>query len=258
MSISPSLMSLTDEQRKWLDRALRELLRLFGHATLLDAQVVLPNEDYFPDRYEPTAACVWSLARRLCGYLRLDPGSIELKFYQDRPHLAATPAMGMIQDSGTAGLFTRRNADAADTERKAVIALEIGVLDRPPVVVATLAHELGHARLAAVGIDRGRFDLELLTDLVPLYHGLGLLTASVAFHFAQFHNDRVSGWHAEQHGYLSEPMYGYAFAAFAYMRGEDRPAWARELPLNIRTCFKRELKALRRAREAPFPRYRRA
>jgi len=41
MSILPSLMSLTDEQRKWLDRALRELLRLFGHATLLDAQVVL-------------------------------------------------------------------------------------------------------------------------------------------------------------------------------------------------------------------------
>ena len=58
MSSLPSLMSLTDEQRKWLDRALRELLRLFGRATLLDVQVVLPNEDYFPDRYEPTAACV--------------------------------------------------------------------------------------------------------------------------------------------------------------------------------------------------------
>jgi hypothetical protein len=256
MKMSHNMMSLTDEQRAWLCRAMHELLRLFGRATLLDAEVVLPNDDYFPDEYEPTVACVWNLARQLCGYLRLDPDGIELEFYQDRPHLDATLATGMMQDSGTAGLYIDL-ADHTDAERKAVIGLEVSTLNRPPVVVATLAHELGHVLLAKAGIGRGRPDLELLTDLVPLYHGLGLLTASAAFHFAQFHDARVSGWRVGRHGYLSEPMYGYAFAAFAYMRGEGRPAWARELPLNIRTCFKRELKALQRAREAPFPRYRR-
>ena len=40
-------------------------------------------------------------------------------------------------------------------------------------------------------------------------------------------------------GYLPEEVYGYALAKFAMERCEDKPAWAKYLPTNVRAYFKR-------------------
>jgi hypothetical protein len=45
-------------------------------------------------------------------------------------------------------------------------------------------------------------------------------------------------------GYLGMREYGYAFARFAWARGEDGSGWSRELRLDVRSAFKQAMRYL--------------
>jgi hypothetical protein len=49
-------------------------------------------------------------------------------------------------------------------------------------------------------------------------------------------------WHTARQGYLTEPMYGYALARYARLRGEAKPAWAAHLDTNPRIHLKKSLR----------------
>ena len=48
------------------------------------ARVVLPRPEYFPDPFRGTAEDASRMLDRVCGYMDIDPGTVELSFYQDR------------------------------------------------------------------------------------------------------------------------------------------------------------------------------
>jgi hypothetical protein len=105
----------------------------------------------------------------------------------------------------------------------------------PRRVVAVAAHELCHHKLLYRGLaSSSEGDHEPLTDLATVFFGLGVFTANAAYTFSQGRG----GWRRQQLGYINQPMFGYALARVAALRGEHDPAWARYLDTNPRGYFK--------------------
>ena len=141
--------------------------------------------------------------------------------------------MSDSQHSGAAGLYF----GAAHSDHF-VLGIAISGLQRPGALVATICHELGHVHLLGHEWLRGdETDHEPLTDLLTVYFGAGIFTANSAFEFSQWQDTYYHGWSTRRLGYLSEPLLGYALAAYAWMRGETNPTWQRHLRENILVYF---------------------
>jgi hypothetical protein len=112
-----------------------------------------------------------------------------------------------------------------------------------------IAHELGHVRLFGKRrINSDRQDHEPLTDLATVYLGMGIFTANAAVNFGRISGygiEPAGGWLSRRLGYMTEPMFGYALACYAVVRGELDPAWAKYLDTNPRVYMKQGLRYLR-------------
>jgi hypothetical protein len=125
------------------------------------------------------------------------------------------------------------------------ICIEANNLDTPAHLVATLAHELGHVHLLGHSrLTAEEDDHEPLTDLLTVFLGLGVFTANAALKENYWQDGRFSGWSIARQGYLSMNMFGYALALFAKARGDDDPAWASELRLDVRAAFRQSKRLL--------------
>src|SRR6185369_12133724 len=113
-------------------------------------------------------------------------------------------------------------------------------LQDPFVLVATIAHELGHVILLGRGLLNPKTeDHEPLTDLLTILLGLGVFTANCAARFIQYQDERQAGWSMQRLGYLPEQVHGYARARFAVELGEAKSEWDKHLSTNVRCYYKR-------------------
>jgi hypothetical protein len=224
-------------EQEWIDDSLGWLGAEFG-AEVARRPVVLPTSEYFPGAYRGTEADVRAAVRRVCGYLRVDPDRLDVEFFDesgDAELLAHLPAYSSSHQ-GAAGHYQRRGD-------RAVLSINSAEAASPTSLVATIAHELGHVLLLGDGrIAPDRGDSEPLTDLLTVYFGMGIFSANAAFDFAA----HSGGWRSRRTGYLTEPMFGYALASYARLRGEVDPAWAGHLDTNPRAYLRKGLRYLRR------------
>lgn len=226
------------DEQTWIDEHLHWFVEEFGDSWLR-TPVVLPTDEFFPGEYTGSADQMHDVVRRVCGYVSVDPDRIRVELHAERVAERALQevAGGPGSWSGTAGHYRV-------VEGRAVVSLEESLGARPLALVATVVHELAHERLLGERrVDPDRRDQEPLTDLLTVYLGFGVFTANAALEFAGQH----SGWSASRLGYLTEPMYGYALARYAWLRGESRPAWARQLDTNPGAYLRRGLRFLRRS-----------
>ena len=239
-------------ERRWLEEMMLWLLEEFGARALYQSKVILPTYDHFPDFYEGTQQCAQAVLDRVCQYMRVDPSQLELQIYSeglDSPESAPLFRGGTRQFQGSAGLY----GTPEWSHGRPIIGVEAHQLKDPPALVATFAHEIGHFLLRDRDLPRGGIRREMLTDLVPIFLGLGILTSSAAFRFTQWHDNQYQGWRASRQGYLSEPMYGYALAVFAWLRGDQKPRWAKHLTPNVRLYLRQSLNYLRRGGDTVLP-----
>ena len=238
-------------ERRWIEDMMLWLLDQLGARALYQSEVILPTYDYFPDFYEGTQECAQAVLDRVCQYMRVDSSQVEREFYSERLESSgcAPLFLGPHRAAGTAGLY----ATPEQASEKPVIGVEVHQLKDPPALVATVAHEIGHFLLRDRDLPPDRLHREMLTDLVPIFLGLGILTSSAAFRFSQWHDSQYQGWQASRQGYLSEPMYGYALAVFAWLRNEKKARWAKHLTPNVRLYFKQSMNYLRRGGETILP-----
>jgi hypothetical protein len=245
------------DEKTWVEDRFRWLAGEFGLERLRKAPVILPTDEYFPDPYDGGKKGAKALFRRTCGYLKVNPESVALKIYEGK----FTPGADGLAH-GSAGLYEAGGLDPllrasyaedddegggrwfADSD-KAVIRLEKSNLGDPMAVVGVLAHELGHVLLLGEGrVNEGDEDHEQLTDLLTVFLGLGIFTA----------NSRVRSYRGglKGQGYLDQRAFGWALALFARVRGEEHPAWAKYLSLDVRTYCKRGLRYLLKTRDTDF------
>lgn len=230
---------VNDDDKAWLENSFLWLVEEFGADVLRDAPMILPTEEFFPERFSAERQDLQNLVNRVCAYMGVDPERIELQLFTDKNNLLkkGLPTFESSH-SGAAGTYQERRG-------KYIISLETTQAANPTNLIATIAHELGHVRLLGENrLDADREDHEPLTDLATVFFGMGIFTANSAFVFQQWTDTYSQGWQAATHGYLSEEMFGYALASFAFLRGEDKPEWTKYLETNVQYYCKSGLKYL--------------
>lgn len=233
------------EAGEWIEKSMRWFVSLYGQERLENLPVVLPTEEFFPDDFQATYESAQATMQRICFFLRIDSGQIHLEIFEDAEAQLARELRKSLphwsEDSHrAAGTYSE------DAEReKFCIRLKHSLLTDPMRLVATISHELCHVLLLGQKqLKRDAHDMEPLTDLLTVFSGLGIFNANSAARFTQ-HDDGVKhGWSFQRLGYLSEPMFGYALAVFAFERGERKPLWAKYLSVNVSSYFHQSLKVL--------------
>jgi hypothetical protein len=219
--------------RQWVDTRWAWLEHQFGLERLRKARVVLPRPEFYPDAFNGTEEDARRMLDRTCGYMEIDPATVELSLYEDR-----NPVYEGEWRHGTAGLYHPEGG-------KFRIWVEVGNLNDPLAMVGTMAHELSHVHLLGhERISEDTQDHEPLTDLLTVYFGMGIFTANSVIREQYWHAGQVSGWSMGRRGYLGMPVYGYAFARFARARGEEGAPWAQELRLDVRSAFRQAMRFL--------------
>jgi hypothetical protein len=232
--------------KPWLEERLGWLTRQFGLHVLLEAPVILPTEEFFPDPWDGTPKAARRMFRRVCEYMGVDTDAVELRFFDDptpQSVHALDPSRGFAAGTWSA---------AEQPWQPGVVRIEKGGLTRPADLVGIMAHELSHQRLLGEGrAERDAFDNELLTDLTAVFHGFGVFLANNP----RKSTGKLSHWPGTKlyrPEYLSEPMLGYALAHIAWHRDEASPAWVKALRWAPRAVFKQGLGFLNQTADSSF------
>jgi len=232
---------VTDDERTWIERRFKWLTDQFGRQRLREGTLVLPTTEFFPARYEGTADELAELMVRVARYMDVDPKELRLRFYEDR-----RPNIEGVWNEGTVGLYS-------ESEGAFDIWLEVSSLADPLAVVATLAHEIGHVLLLGQKrISPEEEDHELLTDLLTVFLGLGIMTANCVIHEHNWRQGNWSGWSVGRRGYMSMNMHGYALALYSLARAEAKPAWTVHLRPDVRHACKRGIRFVRESGQSDY------
>ncbi len=220
-------------EKMWTECRMRWLVEKLGLDRLVGAEVILPEHRYFPDPYSGTPADAQRIFDRVCGYMKLDPDRFDLQVLAD----------DAIE--GAVGLYSQG-------ERPQIV-LAYAQLSDPERLVATIAHELAHDILLGGGlITASEQDHEPLTDLVPVFLGLGLFTANAPVRDRSYSQNNWHYFKIDRQGYLSSCILGYALALFAFVRGEAKPSWVRYLRPDAGEPLKKGLRYLLKTGDSLF------
>lgn len=224
------------EEQLWIEQSLDWLTGQFG-AEALRGPVLVPEASFFPAGYTGSEADVRAVFASVCRKLEVPPGRVVLEIEPEEDERLFEAVAMNHQSVDAAGHWQRRDGST-------VITIQLKQAREPVALVAVIAHELGHERLLGEGrLDPSRRDSEPLTDLFTVFFGFGVYSANAAFDFRG--SDR--SYRTSRRGYLTEPMYGYALARYAWLRGESAPAWAARLDTNPRVYLKEGLSFLEAA-----------
>jgi hypothetical protein len=227
-------LPVREEDRLWVDAAFCRLSAALGWHRMLEARVMLPTADDFPDRFDGSEEAFQLMFARIAIFMGVDPSSVDIQLFSDATEstLASIPFAARHR-SGPGGVYME-----PQNGRK-LIAIHPQQLRDPLALVAVIAHELGHVILLGGNlIDRDSADMEPVNDLLTVFLGFGIFNANAAFQFSQYTSTQSQGWSAQTLGYLPEQVWGYALARFAFERKEENPAWAKFLSTSIGAYFK--------------------
>jgi hypothetical protein len=205
-------------EKTWIEWRMRWLADQLGIDRLLQTRVLLPREQDFPFLCGPDRKHLRPLLDRLCRHMGVATDKVSLEVLEDQ------------QMPGAAGLYYRR--------KRSLISVARSQLTEPVRLLATLSHELAHEVLLGGGyLHAGYSDHEQITDLLTVFLGTGVFCANDTVRDSSGYSGGWSWWSMSRSGYLPSRMYGYAFALFAFVRGEAKPAWAEHLRLDARAAF---------------------
>jgi tetratricopeptide (TPR) repeat protein len=217
------------------------LLGEFGRQRLQQSNIVVPTRQFFPEKYDGSEVAARALFDRACVFMGADPAGVELVFHQleHRPGLARSVVRPRLD---WAGLFQFG-------EEKNLVRVDVTMLTQPETLLATFAHELAHQLLLGSGrICEHDPDHELVKDLSVAFFGMGIFNANDSLLNRYRLNRR--GDEIGALGYLTPTTWGYALALCAWLRDEEKPAWAAWLRTAIRRVFRRSLAYLVRTGDA--------
>lgn len=223
---------LDTHHKTWIERRMVWLAERFGLDRMRNATVVTPTPEFFPDPYTPDEAGFRHTLRRVCRYMGVDPNSLRFALADD-------------DQLDAAGLYVQRE--------RSIIYVARSRLEDPTRLVATLAHELAHELLLNGGhISPDASDHEEVTDLLPVFLGLGIFGANGTVRETAWRNAHASYSQVSRQGYLSSLQLGYALGVFAYVRGENNPKWVKHLRPDAGVTMKAALGYLRKTDDSLF------
>lgn len=216
----------------WIESRFDWLVQQLGAKQLRNTPVILPGSPYFPQRWQGEESETRELFQKFCEWMHIPADSVGLEFVDDE------------QLPNAAGHYDY-TLETLEEQQRPQIRLRRTTLRNAPQLAAAIAHELAHHILLTLrNLEMSDSDHEQVTDLVPLFYGLGVVQANATIVEEYQQSGNVSWWSLYRQGYLSSHQLGYALALFAWFRGESSPAWAKELRLDAATTMKAGLKYL--------------
>ncbi|MBM3302774.1 MAG: hypothetical protein FJY85_22860, partial [Deltaproteobacteria bacterium] len=218
--------------KKWIERRLGWLSRQFPSNIFTDRPLILPTSDFFPDPYEPSKESAQALLVRVCQFMGVRESRVMLRFNHDPAKVWFVNSSGLyVPWPYAAGTYSRHRGGY-------LITLDVDELHNPTHLLATMAHELAHARLLGEGRIRGsHHDDELLTDLTAFFLGFAIFMANSPRVWVTLFT-KWPGTQVNKPEYMTSPMYGYALAHLAWFQGQRKPAWIGYLGSNVINDFK--------------------
>lgn len=240
----------------WIERHLKWLSRQFPSNIFTDGPLVAPNEEFFPEPYEPSEEAAKELFVRICHLMGVSEAGVSLKFEKED----SSPMM-LWNGHRSPLLLVNDNGDYVPTQPagtytnswgKHVITLTTNELYHHADLVSTMAHELAHARLRGERrIRPDRFDEELLTDLTTCFLGFAIFMAnSPRVWVSQF--TKWPGTDFNKPEYMSPPMFGHVLGHLAWHQGERKPRWKRYLGPQVIGDFKDATRYLFETEDSSF------
>jgi hypothetical protein len=222
-------------EKEWIDNRFRWLSDEFETHRSKAALVILPTPEFFPDPCHGAPEDIPPLFGRVCGYLGLDAARFELRIYTENERPFLPGEHGLVH--GTTGLY--------QCGERPIVWVNMSQLADPPALVATLIHEACHDLLIGAGrLRHDEPDHELVTDLLTVYLGLGIITANATIRESNWRGGGWAGWRVGRQGYLTQAMYGYALALYARARTEAKPEWLGHLRPDVRVPCKNAIRYL--------------
>jgi hypothetical protein len=219
-------------QKVWTEYRMRWLADRLGIDRLLKATVVTPTAEFFPGPYEGNdadAALIYAQMARFMGVT--SPPAMQVAAEADMP--------------GALGLYIHGPPPT-------ILLNETALGDRHQVA-ATFAHELAHEILLGGGlIETTAHDHELVTDLLLVYLGVGITSVNTTIKDRAWREGNLEYFQISRSGYLTAMDFGYALALFAYVRGEDEPAWAAHLRPDAAEVMRKGLRYLNKTGDTVF------
>lgn len=222
-------LTINQNSREWIEARTRWIVDQFGLDRIRNLCVVLPDEEWIQEYRRRTDDEVRRLVGQISDRLGLDSELIDIEYFcQPENPVLETRALGLYESVG--GRFK--------------ISISEDSLSEPYQLIATLAHELCHIHLLGHHrLTEDEFDHELVTDLLTLFLGFGVFTSNSSLFYGTGRNGYAGGSVGRQ-GYLSMHMYGYAWALFASIRGEDGSNWKPHLRADVRDACQKSQKWL--------------
>lgn len=156
--------------------------------------------------------------QRVLEQCRVSPDlPVSLVLAETAPTGFLTDSVVLNSDQKACGLY--RAEKMADGDWEESITIDAALTQKPTNLIATLAHELGHALHNRMPMPYdGEAELyELFTDLTAVYFGYGIFLANSRFEFAS----SSIGWQSNGAGYLPET--DLVFATVLFMRIKNIP-----------------------------------
>jgi hypothetical protein len=203
------ISTLPEEDQVALGRELAALAVSMGPTWLMDAPILLPRPQDFPDQWRPDLDGAEVMLERLLSYAGLGDVPFSIEPF-DGEEALLDHVTGWHRSSGAVAFFAGRGDDGALR-----FGLDVQQLDDAESLSGVWAHEVAHAFRATHGLVVEDQELEEeLTDLTTIALGFGCLTTNNAWRFRR--RAELNGYSVSTHtttqrfGYL--PLQAMAFA----------------------------------------------
>ena len=221
-------------EREWLWAALQTLVDARGEQQLLEAPVVLPTDEWFPDCWTADEHGVTRLAKRLLGYAGIGHYAVDVRVFTDATEVREVGLDGNASATSHAGAAAWFAGIRGGT---CLFGAESSQLDDPVGIVGAMAHEVAHAFRRSHRLEHRDRDLEeKLTDVTTIDPASGLLTtAASARYVTRHHDNHGSSYSHRKQGYLAWNEMGFMLASQLKLRGDHAATvkwFAEHLPAN--------------------------
>lgn len=221
-------------EQVWVETRMNWLVKEFGLRSAQNAPVLSVTSDFVPKTWNGAPQEAQKLAEKLCELLPVDARRVTVMVCPDNE---MDDAAGTYQE----------------IENGCLIRVKAELMQDITQLISTLSHELAHdVLLGQRRLDPSVADHEWVTDLLPVYFGLGIFHANTVIAESSSNDGQWSYWRIRRSGYLPARIYGYALAIFARLRNEVTPRWQNELRLDAADAFRRGLRYLDRAKDSLF------
>lgn len=228
---------VSEEDKAWIEQNLNWIQE--NIVDILKQPVVLPTKRFFDRTFTKTEEDAHYLLKKIGEICDIQTDSIEMGFYSEQQiEIDSGLKTESEEKNGTAGLYIQ-------DDDKFSILIEIGELQDPVSLMSTIAHELCHFKLMGLeGIIHDGYENELITDLLSMAYGFGVIVAYSSFRFSQFIDGNWLGWQSSAKGYLPQQCIAHILAEIEFRKGNKEVDWDKFLNDSIRLDFQNSLSYL--------------